>query len=277
MHLPRLAAGLAAVLAVGVMTTACATGTADAQPTVRASGSPPPTAPPESNAPSLPSATPSTPAGETPSSSPDDDDEPALQVGYRARATANGIAVRQGPGTDQPLISEENTDTGEVLEAVRLEAGDPVVIQLGPVRLDGFAWYWVTDDDGDRISWRDGGWVAGEYLEGMEAVETFPTVVVAVNGVGESVTEPGTIEPGADIRYHLMAAPPDGASSCEIRVSIAGVEPGQRELVMTSISEATFFPEGASEFMSVTGGGEVELTVHTDCSYAGVVTEATQG
>jgi hypothetical protein len=83
-----------------------------------------------------------------PSSEPDIA-APSIEVGDYLEVTGNGLAVRSGPGTDHPLVSEFLLGRTEPLETillraeVRLPAGHVVQANLGPLIVDDLVWFAV--------------------------------------------------------------------------------------------------------------------------------------
>ena len=79
-----------------------------------------------------------------------------------ARATGDGIAVRNLPDLESSIVN--GNDPGDVIvDEVRLRRGDEVVVFFGPVLADGYSWYEVmAGGTGPATYFR--GWVAGEFL-----------------------------------------------------------------------------------------------------------------
>lgn len=281
MNLSRIAPASGALLSLAVVVTACASGAGgNGSPTAPADPSPvvTPTASP-SPAPSSPGVVPSPTPG--PTVAPDPSVAPPTvarhPVSSYARATADGVNVRLLPGLDQPLIDQEVFETREILRGVRLDAGDPVVVVMGPVVVDDIGWYLVHDNDGDRISWLTSGWVAGQYLE-VEGPMADAPVTVAFDAYGADVSASGDVVGGYGLVYNIMAAPIGGAAACDVRVSL--VVDGQTvEGVAVTVSEPTMLwqsqLENADLFAETAGTASID--VNTDCSVAGFLREVTQG
>jgi hypothetical protein len=76
---------------------------------------------------------------------------PDIEVGDYLEVTADGLAVRAGPGTQHALISEyllgrrDPNTTTLLREEVRLEVGHVVRADLGPLVVDGTAWFAVSN------------------------------------------------------------------------------------------------------------------------------------
>jgi hypothetical protein len=267
---------LLASLLVAVTVTACSAARgADVDPTQRPSSTPSqvpatpdPTAPAETPVPTVaPTGTPrpvATPGGR-------------LHIGWLAEALADNVNVRILPGLDQPLIDEQNFDTGDVFEGVQLDAGDPVVIQLGPVLVDGMEWYAVSDHDGDRISWLNGGWVAGQYLTDIRRVESFEQPVVALEGAGVDASGSGQVRGGLVLSYLVIAAPTAGADRCDLEVTLTDVDGRTIDVVGTEVRDTTLIPQEAPQLPAQPRAGTVTFTVESDCAFAAILREQTQG
>ena len=144
--------------------------------------------------------------------------------------TGDGLAVRQGPSTQYPLLSAVRG--GEVLGSpYRLSAGEELILGPGPLIVDGKAWYSVRHAD-DEILWtrsdepRYGivGWIAAN-----DGISEFVRLVEAssderqffATGVGPSETSeipelPGC--PGCAPGFVLTVGNSDPDSSCDLRV-----------------------------------------------------------
>jgi hypothetical protein len=269
---------LAAGMLPMIILAACATTGA-----VESSSPPPPARPSETPkpSPSRPVVTPrpSAPPSVAPTPSPTPVPQVRHRIGSVARSTADGVNVRLLPGLDQPLIDAENVVTREVVRGVTLDAGGTVVVEMGPIVVDGIGWYWVMDDTDDGLNWLSFGWVAGEYLEFDRDLETRPDPVVVIDGVGSGSSGVGRVSGGYGLVYHVIAAPVNGAAECSVAISLVDPAGAKIEGAGGTISEPTLFWQSQFEnpalFAAV--AGEMQLTVETDCSYAGVLAEVTQG
>ncbi len=265
-----------ASLLVAMSISACsAARAADVDPTQRPSSTP--SEIPATPRPTAPTGTPvPTP---TPTGTPVPVPTPGgrLHIGWLAEALADNVNVRILPGLDQPLIDEQNVDTGDVLEGVQLDAGDPVVIQMGPVLVDGMEWYAVSDHDGDRISWLNGGWVAGQYLTDMGRVETFEQPVLALEGVGIDTSTSGSVRGGLVLSYLVIATPANGADRCDLEVTMTDVDGRTVAVAGTEVRDTTLIPQEAPQLPAQPHAGTVTLTVESDCAFAAILREQTQG
>jgi hypothetical protein len=80
---------------------------------------------------------------------PGPDAVPVYFAGQKVATNAPGLRARSRPGTDQPVLTilPENAD---------------LLIELGPVQVDGFGWYSVLDADPDKPEFGKG-WVAAGF------------------------------------------------------------------------------------------------------------------
>jgi hypothetical protein len=148
--------------------------------------------------------------------------------------TGDGLAVRQGPSTQYPLLAAARwSATGvEVLGSpYRLSAGEELIVGPGPLIVDGKAWYSVRHAD-DEIQWtpldEPGSGIAG-WIAANDGISEFVRLVEAssderqffATGVGPSETSeipelPGC--PGCGPGFVLTVGNSDPGSSCDLRV-----------------------------------------------------------
>jgi hypothetical protein len=85
----------------------------------------------------------------TASPTPGLDAVPAYFAGQKIASNAPGLRVRSRPGTDEPVL------------AILPESAD-LLVEMGPVLIDGFGWYSVLDSDPDKPEFSKG-WVAAGF------------------------------------------------------------------------------------------------------------------
>lgn len=86
--------------------------------------------------------------------------KPEIEVGDVLKVTGNGLAVRAGPGSHHPLVSEflfegEEPIVTKLRDEVRLTAGHFVRAVVGPIVVDETTWYAVANVPQDREAWED--------------------------------------------------------------------------------------------------------------------------
>jgi hypothetical protein len=101
--------------------------------------------------PTAPAVTPTEAATAEPTASPAPglDSVPAYFAGQKIASNAPGLRVRSRPGTDEPVL------------AILPERAD-LLVEMGPVLIDGFGWYSVLDSDPDKPEFSKG-WVAAGF------------------------------------------------------------------------------------------------------------------
>lgn len=80
---------------------------------------------------------------------PGPDKIPTYTAGTKVATNAAGLRVRSGPGTSQGKL-------------VSLPLGSKLVVELGPVRAEGYGWYLVRDADAADPKFEEG-WVAAGF------------------------------------------------------------------------------------------------------------------
>jgi hypothetical protein len=252
-------------------------------------GQPSPSAPASPAAPSLPASptvtpepaqptsapTPTAPATpDAPAESPKPSEAPIkvirLPTGVHVRVTADGVAVRQLPGLDQPLVIGYDFVEGGAPE-VRLDDGDVVGIIWGPVLVDGHTWYSVKPHDTGTVTFSEG-WIAADFLvENNDPPLSYPTVLTA-DGLGSGKAVSGEVTDFSPLYVNVVAAPMPGDASCEAEVVLIGTD---GEAVTIGASEVTepmqFFSSPLeNDALFQAAAGKVTLQVRSDCSWAGM-------
>jgi hypothetical protein len=154
------------------------------------------------------------------------------------RVEVNRLAVREGPTVSSRLLQGERVvgvSAAEPIGEVRLDAGDFVSVQLGPLVVGDMAWYLVWPAEDARlmystISWKIGpgsgpGWVAAsvgqeQYLTlhrrpDVSEIEQYLPVGLTVSGIGDYVSEP---QPRHDLFAFDWSAVAANAAPCDFSV-----------------------------------------------------------
>ena len=283
---PRSAAPIAATVTLALVLAACGQTTANQEPPVTptptpvATPDPSPTptptpvvtpAPVPSEAPERPTVTPTPKPVGTPTPAP----QPVVvrhAIPSIAQVTADGVNVRTAPSTAAPLLEGERLPDLTPIR-VRVDAGQQVRINYGPVIADGESWYSVVAVGGTDIWIGGDGWIAGRFLAPLSDADRYPLVAaVAGNGSGTSVDAelPGS----AALTVSFGAAPMAGAASCRIDVSLVRTDGGTVTVAGETVSDAIGVEITAFEMEGLyqETGGSVRLHVETDCSFAAALT-----
>jgi len=212
-----------------------------------------------------PSPTPSPTPISTPSPSPTPSPTPEpiapdFDAGEIVGTSIDGLRVRGLPGADRPIV------TGLLPLAFELE------VILGPVPVDGLAWYLVSDADGREPDF-DEGWVAAGYepepllvAAGRRAEGS--TAVASMAQIGDA--EQGPIEIGeGDHAIRWIGLDPK-RRRCAFAVSIAPAGGGDpvpaiRATIGTGIDRGTLQPQS---FGALGLRGPVFVSVVSDCAWA---------
>ena len=211
-----------------------------------------------------PTATPATPS---PSPSPTPRVEPTpvpiapdYEAGEIVVTAIDGLRVRGLPGTDRPIV------TGLLPFAFEL------VVVMGPIPVDGLAWYLVADADAREPNF-DEGWVAAGYEPEPLLAPTGRTAegapyVVSMATTGDA--EQGPIEIGeGDHAIRWIALDPE-RRRCTLAVSLSAAGGGEpvpaiRATVGTGVDRGTLQPQS---FAAVGLRGPVFASVTSDCAWA---------
>ena len=217
-----------------------------------------------------------------------------------ARVVVNGLAVRSGPSTSDPLIEayrwDDATDTEvQATDDVRLADGHYVFIELGPIVINGAPWYLVNnsdrqdeahvaagelrwDADGDEFRF-DSGWVAGgdatnpwivadelpPLAPGTPVYGDAPDPYALAHDIGSQRTTSFVLDAPVGIRW--AAAAPDGGT-CRIVMTL---EPLGLEMLATDITGwrigDDYWPRDY-DFQEPLPSGDHWIEVETDCSWS---------
>lgn len=246
----------------------------DEQPTV--TPTPKPTQPPQPPAPT-PAPTPK------PIAKLDD-------VGPRSavRVLVNGLAVRTGPGTEFPLLAAYRYPDRFVTAELRLNSGHYLVVEHGPVVVNGIPWLLVHniqqpgessdetlrwDADGDEFH-IDHGWIAGAGSDSSAwvAEDEFPTSpndpvhgpgpepYLILTGTGSLTT--GAFATTAPAGIDWVAVDPSGGA-CAMKIT---VQPSGETLISERVE-----PVSSGTIRAADGGATVSIGIETECAWSLVV------
>jgi hypothetical protein len=168
--------------------------------------------------------------------------------------------VRSLPGADRPIV------TGLLPLAFELE------VVMGPLPVDGLAWYLVADADAREPNFSEG-WVAAGYfpeplLVGTDRVVEGTTAVASMAQTGDA--EQGPIEIGeGDHAIRWVALDPE-RRRCAFAVSVTPAGGGSplpaiRATIGTGVDRGTLQPQS---FAALGARGPVFVSVTSDCAWA---------
>lgn len=200
------------------------------------------------------------PATATVAPTPGPDAIPTFTAGTRVETNASGLRVRSGPGTSQSKLA-------------LLPIGANLVIELGPVRADGYGWYLVRDADADAPAFEEG-WVAAGFMPQpylVPASFALPFNPIVAGFAHEGDGEFGPV-PVADANYAVrwVASVLPGASGCSFSVDLV---PGSGTAVPAIRATLGAAPAPGNLYTDFFAGhpelsGDLFVRVTSDCSWA---------
>jgi hypothetical protein len=239
-----------------------------------------PTAPANPSQPSRPSATPRPTPTPTPVVTPEPTAEPSNapeqdphapaivrhELPMVGRVTADGVAVRELPDLDAPLVTGTSTiDLDEQYPNLRVGVGQIVVVTVGPLYADALSWYHVHAESGP-VSFS--GWIAGEYLarEGDYARPLGSTIA----GYGAGGTLTIDVRATAPIVVTLGINLVDGDDACHFSSDIVRGDGSVVPFSEGPVTGPMFGRTAASDAADLvqTVDGTMTLRIETDCSFA---------
>jgi Bacterial SH3 domain len=224
-----------------------------------------PSASPTSTA---PSAAPSVSVGPTTSlppptptvaPTPGPDKIPTYTAGTKVATNAAGLRVRSGPGTSKGIL-------------VSLPSGSKLVVELGPVRTDGYGWYLVRDADAADPKFEEG-WVAAGFMPDPFLVPAtfdlpFNPIVAGFAHDGDGQFGPVRL---LDANYAVtwVASAPDTAN-CDFAVDLTPgtgtAVPGIRATIGAAPAPGNLYGQFFAAHPELIG--DVFVKVTTGCSWA---------
>jgi hypothetical protein len=244
--LPRACLALATATLLG----ACVIGGPTPTPTPLASVAATPSAPIETP---TPQPTP------TPEPTPGPEDIPRFTAGDRIATNAPGLRVRSRPGTAQRVVTSLGVDAD-------------LLVELGPVLVEGLGWYLVRDADRDEPRF-DEGWVASGFEPDPYLISTrFPLpynpFVAGFAHDGDGEFGPVRI---ADANYGMLwVAAPQSPNGCNFAVDLVPATGEPVRSVRATLGSVAAPGELFSQFFADHREliGDIFVRVTSNCSWA---------
>jgi hypothetical protein len=191
---------------------------------------------------------------------PGPDKIPTYTAGTTVATAASGLRVRSGPGTSQGVIA-------------LLPTGSDLVVELGPVRTDGYGWYLVLDADKDAPTFKEGWVAAGFAPKPFLAPATFELqlnpIVAGFAHEGNAEYGPVRIE-GANYAVRWVASVLPGGGGCSFSVDLVPGKgtavPAIRATIGTAPAPGNLYADFFTAHPELTGDLFVRVT--SDCSWA---------
>jgi hypothetical protein len=185
---------------------------------------------------------------------------PTFTAGTKVATAASGLRVRSGPGTKQGVVA-------------LLPTGSNLVVELGPVRTDGYGWYLVRDADADAPTFEEG-WVAAGFMpDPFLAPATFdlPFNPIVAGFAHEGNAENGPVRvQDANYAVRWVAAVLPGGGGCSFSVDLVPgsgtAVPAIRATVGTAPAPGSLYGDFFASHPSLTG--DIFVRVTSDCSWA---------
>ena len=217
-------------------------------------------------------------AGGSPSATPSGGvDGNASPTGARSPSQVASPSVEATPDPVTPIRLElpvlvSPTDDLDVLElpghgdvVTTLTGADRATALMGPMILDGQNWYLLA---GLGTQWT--GWAPAEELQAAGAPDE-STAIIALDGRGSGDADSANVEANSALVARVMASPMEGRETCEIEVTVAGVD-GAHVIVndVTEIGGTTEFMASGLDDDSLrqAEAGQVSMQVRSDCTFA---------
>lgn len=196
------------------------------------------------------------PSGEP---APGPDAVPVFFAGQKAASNAPGLRVRSRPGTDQPIL------------AILPEDAD-LLVELGPVLVDGFGWYSVVDADPELPDYGKG-WVAAgfepdPFIVPSDFELSFNPFIAGFAHDGDGEFGPVRIvDANHGIRWVAAATDRNGCSfSVDLRPGSGEAVPTVRATIGGIPAPGDVYAEFFSAHPELTG--DLFVIVTSDCSWA---------
>ena len=172
---------------------------------------------------------------------------------------AAGLRVRSGPGTSQGVL-------------VSLPVGSKLLVELGPLRTDGYGWYLVRDADPHDPVFTEG-WAAAGFMPTPFLVPATFTLPFNPIVAGYSLDASGEFGPVRieDPNYSaLWAASNVSGASCVFSVDLVPTGGAAIAAVRTPVGTAPAWGELSGEFFAAHPEltGDILVRVTTTCSWA---------
>jgi len=191
---------------------------------------------------------------------PGPDAIPTFTAGTTVATAAGGLRVRSGPGTSQGVVA-------------LLPTGSKLVVELGPVRTDGFGWYLVRDADANAPAFEEG-WVAAGFMPNpflTPAKFDLPFNPIVAGFAHEGNAENGPVRIGdANYAVRWVASVLPGGGGCSFSVDLvpgAGTAvPAIRATIGTAPAPGSLYGDFFASHPQLTG--DIFVRVTSDCSWA---------
>lgn len=190
---------------------------------------------------------------------PGPDKIPTYTAGTKVATNTRGLRVRSGPGTSKGIL-------------VSLPSGSKLVVELGPVRADGYGWYLVRDADAADPKFEEG-WVAAGFMPDPFLVPAtfnlpFNPIVAGFAHDGDGQFGPVRLE-DANYAVTWVASAPN-TSACDFAVDLApgsgtGV-PAIRATIGAAAAPGNLYGQFFAAHPELTG--DIFVKVTTTCSWA---------
>jgi hypothetical protein len=184
------------------------------------------------------------------------------------RVTVDGVAVRELPDLDAPLVTgSSTTDVDEKIPNLRLDSGHIMVVTMGPLFADGVSWYYVHAESGP-IGFA--GWIAGEYIAREGG---YGRALDAIDGYGTGGTLDLDVRATAPIVVTLGVNLVDGDDACHFSADVVRGDGSVVPISEGPVTGPMFGRAAAPDVADLvqTVDGTMTLRVETDCSFAASV------
>lgn len=199
------------------------------------------------------------PATATPVPTPGADKIPTFTAGTTVATNAAGLRVRSGPGTNQGVLAS-------------LPVGSKLLVELGPVRTDGYGWYLVRDaDPHDPIfteGWAAAGFMPDPFLVPAAFELPFNPIVAGYSFDADGEFGPVRIE---DANYSILwVASVVAGGGCSFAVDLVSAGGVAVSAIRTPVGSAPAPGVLGGEFFAAhpTLTGDVLIRVTSVCSWA---------
>lgn len=191
---------------------------------------------------------------------PGPDAIPTFTAGTKVSTAGDGLRVRSAPGTIQSVLAS-------------LPSGSNLVVELGPVRTDGYGWYLVHDADAREPAFEEG-WVAAGFMPTpylVPATFDLPSNPIVAGFAHEGNGEFGPVRvTDANYAVRWVAAVLPGASGCSFSVDLV---PSSGTAVPTIRATLGTAPAPGNLYGAFFAAhpelvGDLLLRVTSDCSWA---------
>jgi hypothetical protein len=200
------------------------------------------------------------PATPTVAPTPGPDKIPIFTAGATVATAAAGLRVRSAPGTTHGVLA-------------LLPTGSKLVVELGPVRTDGYGWYLVLDADSRAPAFKEGwvaaGFVPNPYLAPATFKLSFNPIVAGFAHEGNAEYGPVPIK-DANYAVRWVASVLPGGGGCSFSVDLVPASgkavPAIRATIGTAPAPGNLYSDYFASHPELTG--DLLLRITSDCSWA---------